>query len=62
MSLALRPLLANLDMSVSRSAKNDGRSLNASDGLAVVESLLPSFTAQEGPPTYIFSEQHQLYQ
>nr|GLL41090.1 protein ROOT PRIMORDIUM DEFECTIVE 1-like [Ipomoea trifida] len=42
-----RPLLAKLDISVSRLAKGLGRSTVR---LAMVESLLPNFTVQDGPP------------
>jgi hypothetical protein len=51
MSLALRPLLLKRDISLSRLSVKRGRSLSAKDKLAVVESLLPSFTFQDGPPT-----------
>nr|GMD12453.1 hypothetical protein Ccrd_000414 [Ipomoea batatas] len=38
----------NLDISLSRLSKGLGRSMVR---LAIVESLLPSFTVQDGPPT-----------
>lgn len=51
MSLALSPLFANAEISVLRSEKGLGRSVLATERLAVVESLLPSFTFHDGPPT-----------
>nr|GMD71973.1 hypothetical protein Ccrd_000414 [Ipomoea batatas] len=45
---ALMHLLAKLDISISRLAKGLGRSMVRLD---MVESLLPSFTVQDGPPT-----------
>lgn len=51
MSLAVSPLLLNLEMRVSRSSVKSGRSLEAKLLLAVVESLRPSFTVHDGPPT-----------
>ncbi|KVH97466.1 hypothetical protein Ccrd_000416 [Cynara cardunculus var. scolymus] len=51
MSLALSPLSSNVLISESREALKLGRLVSARARLAVVESLLPSFTDHEGPPT-----------
>jgi hypothetical protein len=51
MSLAVRPFCWKREISLPRSSKKAGSSVMAKAGLAVVESLLPSFTAQDGPPT-----------
>ena len=51
MSIAVSPFLLNLEIRVSRSSVKSGRSLLASLLLAVVESLRPSFTVHDGPPT-----------
>jgi hypothetical protein len=61
-SLALRPLREKREISVSRSSMAVGSSLSARVELAVVESLLPSFTVQDGPPTCFFQrESHQNF-
>jgi hypothetical protein len=49
-------LPAKLEISLSRLSAAVGSSLWASVKLAVVESLLPSFTVQDGPPTCFFRE------
>ena len=51
MSLAVSPFLSNLEIRMSTSSVKRGRSLVASLLLAVVESLLPTFTVHDGPPT-----------
>ena len=51
MSLAVRPFCWKREISLPRSSEKAGSSVMAKVGLAVVESLLPSFTAQDGPPT-----------
>ncbi|KVH97468.1 hypothetical protein Ccrd_000414 [Cynara cardunculus var. scolymus] len=51
MSLALSPLSSNVLISESREALKLGRLVSARARLAVVESLLPSFTDHDGPPT-----------
>lgn len=51
MSLSLSPLPLKVDISMSRLSLKLGRLLSARDRVAVVESLLPSFTVHEGPPT-----------
>jgi hypothetical protein len=53
MSLAVRPLFVKRDIRVVRSSVNNGRSVLAKLLLAVVESLRPSFTVHDGPPTCI---------
>lgn len=51
MSVALRPLLENLVRRLLRLEVGPGRSLLARDALAVVASLLPRRTVQDGPPS-----------
>jgi hypothetical protein len=53
MSLGVRFFFVNRDIRVLRSSVNNGRSVFAKLLLAVVESLRPSFTVHEGPPTCI---------
>jgi archaeosine-15-forming tRNA-guanine transglycosylase len=53
MSLGVRFLFVKRDIRVLRSSENNGRSVFAKLLLAVIESLRPSFTVHEGPPTYI---------
>ena len=50
-SLVSRPWLLNLVMSAGRSMNGEGMLLLASVLLAVVESLLPSCTVHDGPPS-----------
>lgn len=51
MSVPLRPFLANAASRVLRLDAGEGRSVFAVERLAVVESLLPSFTVHDGPPS-----------
>jgi hypothetical protein len=51
-SLGVRFLFVKREIRVLRSSVNNGRSVFAKLLLAVVESLRPSFTVHEGPPTY----------
>lgn len=51
MSLTERPCAANLDVRLARLDVGGGMFLFAKVLLAVVESLLPSFTFQLGPPS-----------
>lgn len=50
-SLVESPRVLNLDISWLRFEVGLGMSLLAADWLAVLESLLPSFTSQVGPPS-----------
>jgi len=56
----LRPTKENLDWRVLRVSKGLGRLL-AADRLAVVPSLLPSRTDQEGPPAYMLPEANYMF-
>jgi hypothetical protein len=47
----LRPFLANAASRVLRLDAGEGRSVFAVERLAVVESLLPSCTVHDGPPS-----------
>ena len=49
-SLALKPLVAKVEISLSNPSVKLGR-FSAKLLLAVVESLLPSLTVHDGPPT-----------
>jgi len=51
MSVLLRPFLANAAIRVLRLDAGEGRSVLAVERLAVVESLLPSGTVHDGPPS-----------
>lgn len=51
MSVLLRPFLANAASRVLRLDAGEGRSVFAVERLAVVESLLPSCTVHDGPPS-----------
>jgi hypothetical protein len=51
MSVLLRPFLAKAASSVLRLDAGEGRSVFAVERLAVVESLLPSCTVHDGPPS-----------
>ena len=53
MSLVLKPLLLNKEVSLSRPSLNVGRLVAAWLRPEVVESLLPSFSVHVGPPTYL---------
>ena len=55
MSLSLKPLLPNKEISLSRPSLKLGRLVAAWLRPEVVESLLPRFTVHVGPLTYIFS-------
>lgn len=50
-SLVESPRVLNLDISWLRFEVGLGMPLLAADWLAVLESLLPSFTSQVGPPS-----------
>lgn len=52
MSVALRPFLENADVRLLRSKVGSGMSLFAELRLAVVASLRPSCTLQDGPPNF----------
>ena len=53
MSLAESPRAANLEMRLLRAEVGGGITpLLAIEKLAVLESLLPSFTSQRGPPSF----------
>ena len=51
MSLVERPLAENLEMRLLSDEVGGGICLLALDMLALLESLLPSFTSQLGPPS-----------
>jgi hypothetical protein len=51
MSVVVSPLLEKAARRVARVEDGAGRSLLASDALAVVESLLPRRTVHDGPPS-----------
>jgi len=51
MSVLLRPFLANAAIRVLRLDAGEGRSVLAVERLAEVESLLPSATVHDGPPS-----------
>jgi len=60
-SLRVRPLLVKCVIRVVRSSVNFGRSELAKLLLAMVESLLPSFTVHDGPPTCIINVNMSLF-
>jgi hypothetical protein len=51
-SLVERPTALNIEVSVLRLEDGAGMAVLAADWLAVLASLLPSFTFQVGPPSY----------
>ena len=55
MSLVLKPLVLNKEISLSRPSLKVGRLAAAWLRPEVVESLLPIFSVHVGPPTYISS-------
>ena len=61
MSLNERPCDEKLEMRPLIFDAGDGKSVLAFEKLAVLESLLPSFTSQFGPPSYIFQNVQYEY-